>query len=117
MLTKKPYSVIDMLRWTHKEIFIYLFFMIVITILYDIFGFTFLRAPWTPIALIGTAVVWVFQTMERIGRVGENPFEGTSNNVPISTIAGEIEIDIRQMMVEDNEIIPKQFPEKYNVQM
>lgn len=64
-----------------------------------------------------TAVAWVFQTMERIGRVGENPFEGTANDVPISTIARGIEIDIRQMMNEDQETIPKQFPEEYNVQM
>jgi len=55
--------------------------------------------------------------MERIGRVGENPFEGTSNDVPIATIARGIEIDIGQMMNEDEEIIPKQFPEQYNVQM
>ncbi len=64
-----------------------------------------------------TAVAWVFQTMERIGRVGENPFEGTANDVPISTIARGIEIDIRQMMNEDHDTIPKQFPEEYNVQM
>lgn len=30
-----------------------------------------------------TAVAWMFHTMERIGRTGENPFEGTSNDVPI----------------------------------
>ena len=64
-----------------------------------------------------TTVAWVFQTMERIGRVGENPFEGTANDVPISTIARGIEIDIRQMMDEDHNTIPKQFPEEYNVQM
>ncbi|MGB1038326.1 MAG: bestrophin family protein, partial [Bacteroidia bacterium] len=32
-------------------------------------------------------VSWIFHTMERIGRTGENPFEGTANDVPISTIA------------------------------
>lgn len=41
-------------------------------------------------------VAWVFHTMERIGRVGENPFEGTANDVPISTISRGIEIDLRQ---------------------
>ena len=55
--------------------------------------------------------------MERIGRSGENPFEGTSNDVPISTIARGIEIDLREMLNEDTENIPKQFPEIYNVQM
>jgi putative membrane protein len=40
------------------------------------------------------AVAWVFHTMERIGRTGENPFEGSANDVPISTIARGIEIDL-----------------------
>jgi len=65
----------------------------------------------------GVAVSWVFHTMERIGRVGENPFEGSPNDVPISTISRGIEIDLRQMLNEDKENIPKQFPEEYNVQM
>lgn len=64
-----------------------------------------------------TIVAWVFHTMERIGHVGENPFEGTANDVPISTIARGIEIDIRQMLNEDDAIIPNQFPEEMNVQM
>jgi putative membrane protein len=62
-------------------------------------------------------VSWVFHTMERIGRVGENPFEGTANDVPISTISRGIEIDLREMMDENNELIPKQFPSDYDVQM
>lgn len=61
-------------------------------------------------------VAWVFHTMERIGRTGENPFEGTANDVPISTIARGIEIDIRQNLGESLEDIPKQFPVKYNTQ-
>ncbi len=63
-----------------------------------------------------TAVGWVFHTMERIGRTGDNPFEGTSNDVPISTIARGIEIDLRQNLGEKKEEIPRQFDVKYNVQ-
>lgn len=55
-------------------------------------------------------VAWVFHTMERIGRTGENPFEGTSNDVPISTIARGIEIDLRQNLGEKADEIPEQFP-------
>lgn len=62
-------------------------------------------------------VSWIFYTMERIGRVGENPFEGSPNDVPISTISRGIEIDLRQLLDEDHDSIPKQFPEQYNVQM
>lgn len=63
------------------------------------------------------AVAWVFHTMERIGRTGENPFEGSANDVPISTIARGIEIDLRQNLGETNDEIPKQFPMIYDTQM
>lgn len=61
-------------------------------------------------------VAWVFHTMERIGRTGENPFEGTANDVPISTIARGIEIDLRQNLGESKEEIPEQFPVKLHTQ-
>ena len=62
------------------------------------------------------AVAWTFHTMERIGRTGENPFEGTANDVPISTIARGIEIDLRQNLGEAKENIPAQFEMQYDVQ-
>lgn len=61
-------------------------------------------------------VAWIFHTMERIGRTGENPFEGTANDVPISTIARGIEIDLRQNLGENKEDIPGQFPVKFDTQ-
>ena len=61
-------------------------------------------------------VAWVFHTMERIGRTGENPFEGTANDVPISTIARGIEIDLRQNLDEPNDSIPDQHPVKHHTQ-
>jgi putative membrane protein len=63
------------------------------------------------------AVAWVFHTMERIGRTGENPFEGSANDVPISTIARGIEIDLRQNLGERKQDIPEQFPVFYDIQM
>ena len=60
-------------------------------------------------------VSWVFNTMQRIGTVGENPFEGSANDVPISTIARGIEIDLREMLDEEN--IPAPLPAVYDVQM
>ncbi|WP_340201775.1 bestrophin family protein [Ascidiimonas sp. W6] len=65
---------------------------------------------------IYVAVAWVFHTMERIGRTGENPFEGTSNDVPISSISRGIEIDLRQNLGEDKNEIPAQFPIYHGVQ-
>lgn len=61
-------------------------------------------------------VAWIFHTMERIGRTGENPFEGTANDVPISTISRGIEIDLRQNLGESKEEIPPQFEERINTQ-
>ena len=69
---------------------------------------------WLAIPFYGV-VAWIFHTMERIGRTGENPFEGTANDVPISTIARGIEIDLRQNLGE-TEGIPEQFPTKYDTQ-
>lgn len=62
-------------------------------------------------------VAWIFHTMQRIGTVGENPFEGSANDVPISTIARGIEIDLREMMDEDKASIPEPLAVVFNVQM
>lgn len=62
-------------------------------------------------------ISWVFHTMQRIGIVGENPFEGSANDVPISTIARGIEIDLREMNSEDPSTIPEPLPVVDGVQM
>ncbi len=62
---------------------------------YPVFGeYVFVWAS-VPFSMV---VMWVFHTIERIGRASENPFEGTANDVPISTIARAIEIDLLQML-------------------
>ena len=71
---------------------------------------------WTAVPFCAV-VSWAFHTMERLARAGENPFEGNPNDVPISTISRGIEIDLRQMLDEDPNEIPSQFPEDKNVQM
>lgn len=43
-------------------------------------------------------IIWIFFLMEMIGDYSENPFEGTYNDVPITSIAKSIEIDIREML-------------------
>jgi putative membrane protein len=55
--------------------------------------------------------------MEKIGRTGENPFEGSANDVPISTISRGIEIDLRQNLGEPLDDIPKEFPMIFDIQM
>lgn len=63
-------------------------------------GFVWLAIPFSVI------ISWIFHTMERIGEVSENPFEGIANDVPITSMSRGIEIDIRQMIEDDPELIP-----------
>jgi putative membrane protein len=55
--------------------------------------------------LLSGLIIWVFFLMEKIGDYSENPFEGTYNDVPITSIAKGIEIDLREMINDEN--IPK----------
>jgi ion channel-forming bestrophin family protein len=48
---------------------------------------------------------WVFTTMEKIGQSTESPFEGSANDVPITAISRNIEIDLMEMFNMSN--IPK----------
>lgn len=52
--------------------------------------------------IFSTLASWVFWVMEVIGDYSENPFEGSYNDVPISSITRGIEIDILQMIGEKN---------------
>ena len=65
----------------------------------------------------GQSLVDFRQKLYGLGTVGENPFEGTANDVPISTISRGIEIDLRQMLDENDDEIPKQYPVMWDAQM
>ncbi len=54
-----------------------------------------------------SAVVgWLFVSLEKVGENSSNPFEGGSNDVPISTIARRIEIEMRLMLGEQTDLKP-----------
>ncbi len=57
---------------------------------------------------ITVATSWFFWTMEMIGDYSENPFEGLYNDVPITSLARSIEIDILQMLEETD--LPEPIP-------
>ena len=59
---------------------------------------------------ISALIIWIFFLMEKIGDYSENPFEGTYNDVPITSIARGIEIDLREM-IDDKNIPPAIVPE------
>ncbi|MEK1887260.1 MAG: bestrophin family ion channel [Phyllobacterium sp.] len=52
------------------------------------------------------AVGWVFVSLEKVGENSSNPFEGNANDVPISSITRKIEITMRGMMGETNDLQP-----------
>ena len=74
-------------------------------------NFVWLTVPFSVV------IAWIFHTMERIGDISENPFEGTGNDVPITTMSKAIEIDIREMIGEDRTQIPNQHPASHDSQM
>jgi putative membrane protein len=54
-------------------------------------------------------VSWVFSSMEKIGESTENPFEGGANDIPITSMSRNIEIDLRQML-DEKELPPPILP-------
>jgi len=55
--------------------------------------------------------------MEKVGEYSENPFEGTVNDVPITAMSRAIEIDIREMIEDASDQIPKPFKAQQDVQL
>ena len=45
-------------------------------------------------------ISWVFTCLEQVGESTENPFEGSANDVPISQMSRNVEIDRREMLNE-----------------
>ena len=64
---------------------------------------------------ISVVVSWVFHTMDKIGGASENPFEGGPNDIPITSMARTIEIDMREMLGETE--LPATIPEQNSILM
>jgi putative membrane protein len=45
-------------------------------------------------------VPWMYTSLAQVGESTENPFEGSANDVPISTLCAVIERDLRWMLGE-----------------
>ncbi|MFT6717066.1 MAG: putative membrane protein [Saprospiraceae bacterium] len=73
--------------------------------------FVWMNIPFTVI------VIWIFNTMLRIGLAGENPFEGSPNDVPISNISRGITRDLLQLIDTDLKDIPEPFENINDVEM
>lgn len=53
-------------------------------------------------------ISWIFNTMEIVGDTSENPFENAINDVPMTAICRNIEIDLRQLLGEADDLKPLQ---------
>jgi ion channel-forming bestrophin family protein len=82
--------------------------------LLNVYGESETREIWAVVPL-SALLIWVFFLMEKIGDYSENPFEGSYNDIPITTIARGIEIDLRQML--DDENIPPPIATDHHFQM
>lgn len=58
---------------------------------------------------------WVFLVLEQIGESTENPFEGNANDIPITQISRNIEIDLREMLGEKD--LPSAIAAQNNILM
>lgn len=50
-----------------------------------------------PISLL---ISWMYTSLDQVGESTENPFEGGANDVPITSICEEVELDLREMLGE-----------------
>ena len=73
MYTRKKYSFKDMLMWTRLEIAVFVLLAAVTAVLFEVVGLKWLQLPWTPLALVGTAVAFLigFQNNAAYGRSWE----------------------------------------------
>jgi putative membrane protein len=55
-------------------------------------------------------ISWVYTSLDQVGESTANPFEGNANDVPISQMSRNVEIDIREMLAE-NDLPPALKPE------
>lgn len=85
-----------------SRVFVYLFiFFLPYGLLRDMNNLHVSWGVWltVPFTLV---ISWVFHTMEQIGEFSENPFDNAINDIPITTICRNIEIDVKELLGEEN---------------
>ena len=73
MHIKKTYTTFEMAWWTRFETLLFFTIIVIWVSLYYFLNLNWLKIPWTPVALIGTAVAFVigFQNNSAYGRIWE----------------------------------------------
>jgi ion channel-forming bestrophin family protein len=64
---------------------------------------------------VSVLIGWVFMSMERVGEATENPFEGGPNDIPMTALSRDIEIDLLEML--DEQKLPAALQPKNNILM
>jgi putative membrane protein len=82
-----------------SEIFVGLFILLLPFGLVGEFAKLGESAVWLTIPF-SILISWIFDTMEKVGDTSENPFENSLNDVPMSAISRNIEIDLRELLGE-----------------
>ncbi|TYA74992.1 bestrophin family protein [Seonamhaeicola marinus] len=59
MYTRRIFPVVGIVKWTRRQILLFIFLALVPVVLYDIFGLKWLHVPWLPLGVLGTAVAFV----------------------------------------------------------
>lgn len=60
-------------------------------------------------------VSWIYTSLDQVGESTENPFEGSPNDVPVTQLCREVEIDLRNMLGETG--LPPSLEPKNNIVM
>ncbi len=84
---------------TLNHLFVWIFILLAPLGLVEEFarmGLVWLNIP------ICVVLAWIIHTLDKIGSVSENPFEGSPNDVPITALSRTIEIDLLEYLGEKN---------------
>jgi ion channel-forming bestrophin family protein len=82
---------------TLNLLFVWLFVILVPFGLLEEFQKFGTRAVWLTVPF-SSVIAWVFHTMDKIGDASENPFQGSPNDVPVTALARNIEIDLLELL-------------------
>lgn len=58
-------------------------------------------------------ISWMYISLEQVGESTENPFEGSANDVPISQMSQQLNIELREMLGESN--LPEDLQPRHNI--
>ncbi|PBQ30300.1 hypothetical protein CNR22_00500 [Sphingobacteriaceae bacterium] len=98
----------------YSKIFVYLLVGIIPFSIYSELSKLNENLVWLTIP-ISVTISWIFYTMEVVGDSSENPFENAINDIPMTAICRNIEIDLLQMIKETE--VPKKLKAENNILM